>query len=79
MRRVQYSNVKPVLKSEYLWCNSKRNKPQLHHTICEARCKEYMACHEYGKWYFKYYGEELEKPKKKRKVVRRRTKKAAKK
>ncbi len=61
MRRVWKRNAKPVLKTEYLWCDAKRNKPQLHHVICEARCEKYTECHDYSEWYFKYYGKEIDK------------------
>jgi len=66
-------NAQPVLKTEYLQCNKRTNRPRLNHLVCEARCKKYKACHEYGEWYFKYYGKEIEKPKKK--VRKRRRKK----
>ncbi len=70
------SNAESVLKTknEYLHCNSKRNKPQLHHMICESRCKGYKNCYRYGEWYFEYYGKEIEKPKKKVRRKMRKTK-----
>ena len=64
-------NVEPVLKSNYLHCKKDSSMPQLHHLVCEARCKKYKNCHEYSEWYFKYHGKELEEPKKKSKIVKR--------
>jgi len=70
MRRVWKRNVEPALKSEYLYCNKRANKPQLNHLVCEAKCKKYKACREYSEWYFKYHGEEMEELKKKSKIVK---------
>jgi hypothetical protein len=71
MLKMQSTNVEPVLKNKYLQCNKRTNKPRLNYLVCEARCKKYKACHEYGEWYFKYYGKEIENPKKKTRKKRR--------
>ena len=74
MRKVQSCNVEPVLKSKYLYCKGKSNKPRISHVICESKCSRLDMCHEYGEWYFQYYGKELEKPKKKVRKTRRKKK-----
>ena len=67
--------VKSVLnidkKDEYLHCNKRPSKPRLNHLVCEAKCKKHKNCHEYSEWYFQYYGEEIEVPKKKTRKRRR--------
>ena len=72
MPKMRNSNA-PTVLGNHLHCDSKRNKPMLHHSICEAKCKKFKQCPAYSKWYLEYYGKELEKevkPKRK-KVVRR--------
>ena len=80
MRRMRNSNVNTVL-DPYLYCGKKRNKPRIHHKICEERCKKFKECPYYGEWYREYYGEDVEKKKikPKRKKVARRTRKKIKK
>ena len=74
MRRMRYTNAKPVLKSEYVHCGKKRNMPRMSRIVCEKNCSEYkpgeyVECPHYNDWYYKYYEKELEvevpKPKKK--------------
>lgn len=73
MRRVRYSNAKPILKSEYVCCRKKRSLPRINRVICEQKCSEYkpgkyLECPHYSDWYYKYYEKELEvlEPKRKR-------------
>lgn len=82
MPKMRNSNDSTVLKDPYLFCSRKRNKPRIHHRICEENCKKFKKCPYYGEWYREYYGEEVEgkpKPKPKRKKVVRRTRKRVKK
>jgi hypothetical protein len=68
--------------SQYLYCNKKNNKPRIHHTVCEERCKKFKKCPYYGEWYREYYDKEVEekpKPKPKIKKVVKRTRKKIKK
>ena len=79
MPRLRNNNdsIQPVL-SPYLYCNNRRNKPRVHHRICEENCKKFKKCPYYGEWYREYYDKEMEekpKPKPKRKKVVRRVKK----
>jgi len=64
--------------SQYLYCNKKNNRPRIHHTVCEERCKKFKKCPYYGEWYREYYDKEVEekpKPKLKRKKVKPKKKK----
>ncbi len=68
MRRVRYNNAQPILKSEYVYCGKKSNRPWLPRLVCEQKCSEYkpgkyVECPHYSKWYYKYYEKELEVPK----------------
>lgn len=47
MPRVQKPNVSAescVKLSEYVYCLKKRNRPRLHYTICESKCRYNKSC-----------------------------------
>lgn len=76
MRRVQYSDAPTVLKSNHLYCGKKKNKPRVHHLICESNCRYIKRCIYYKAWAAITEEKEVKKakPKKKRKATRRRKK-----
>jgi hypothetical protein len=73
----------PTVLDAYLYCESRHNKPRLHHTICENNCRKCKKCPYYSKWYANNYGKDVEKAEKvekeeskpERKVPVRRTRK----
>jgi hypothetical protein len=69
MRKRYDPSVLTGLKGDYLYCDKKKNKPRVHHLICENNCKKVKKCLSYSRWLEANKVEEekkvKEKPKKK--------------
>lgn len=63
------------LKGDYLYCDKKKNKPRVHHLICENNCKKVKKCLSYSRWLEANKVEEEKKVEKetKKKTTKKRT------
>lgn len=72
MSRLRNSDASALLiglKGDYLYCDKQKNKPRLHHLVCETKCKKFKSCVSYKNWLAANKIEEepaKDKPKKKR-------------
>ena len=64
MRKVRSDDGSGNVINEYLYCGKKRNKPRVHHRVCESKCKNFESCPYYYKWKKRVHGEEVEPAKK---------------